>query len=562
VSEVSDASAASAASAASDADAQARSGWLARFGAIADRPGDTPEEQQRHRFLILTGVVMSGGGLLWGTIALALGLPWASVIPYGYTAATAVNFAVLARTRNFGPARVVQVLISLLLPFLFQWALGGFASSGAVMIWAMLSVVASFSFDDTRASLVWIGLYLALTVVSGALERRLGVPQPLRGPAAVPYTFVINLFTVSAAVFGLTVYYVAQRRQTLVELAKTHRQLADSQQALIQSEKLAALGQLVAGVAHELNTPLGAIRASAGNLTSAVEGTLGPLLELLAETPPAQRGAWLDLVRRAGGQVSARTTREERAARRSLERQLADAGVDDADEVAAQLVEIGLAGAEGELAAHLEVLRAARRDELLRGAADVAAVVRNGRNITTAADRAAKIVFALKRYAHPGDAAGESTRAALAENLDTVLTLYHNQIKQGVEVVRDYASPGSFDGRHDELNQVWTNLIHNALQAMNYKGRLEVAVRADGDAVCVAVTDSGKGIPPALQQKIFEPFFTTKAAGEGSGLGLSISREIVTRHGGTLAVESAPGRTRFTVRLPLQGATGAEAPGG
>ena len=180
------------------------------------------------------------------------------------------------------------------------------------------------------------------------------------------------------------------------------------------------------------------------------------------------------------------------------------------------------------------------------------AIVRNGNNIRTAADRAAKIVFALKSYAHPGAAGGESTRASLAENLDTVLTLYHNQIKHNVDLVRDYQDPGLVDGRHDELNQLWTNLVHNALQAMDYKGRLTVSVRLDGDEVLVAVTDSGRGIPPAQMGRIFEPFFTTKAVGEGSGLGLAISRDIVAQHGGRIEVESEPGRTRFTVRLPLR----------
>jgi len=195
-------------------------------------------------------------------------------------------------------------------------------------------------------------------------------------------------------------------------------------------------------------------------------------------------------------------------------------------------------------------LRSARAESLLRSAADLASLRRNNGTIRTAADRAAKIVFALKSYAHPGSVGGDATKAALADNLETVLTLYQNQIKNGVDLVRDFADRGLVRGHHEELNQVWTNLVHNALQAIQYKGRLELKVLREADRVLVQVIDSGPGIPEAVQERIFEPFYTTKAQGEGSGLGLSISREIVERHQGTLSVESRPGRTVFTVSLP------------
>ncbi|HVT09693.1 MAG TPA: ATP-binding protein, partial [Polyangia bacterium] len=111
-----------------------------------------------------------------------------------------------------------------------------------------------------------------------------------------------------------------------------------------------------------------------------------------------------------------------------------------------------------------------------------------------------------------------------------------------------------------ELNQVWTNLIHNAIQAMDGRGDILIETKVQDRDVIVAIEDSGPGIPPDAAGRIFEPFFTTKAKGEGTGLGLSICARIVEKHGGTIQVDSRPGRTRFEVRLPIDGPPPAPAP--
>jgi signal transduction histidine kinase len=141
--------------------------------------------------------------------------------------------------------------------------------------------------------------------------------------------------------------------------------------------------------------------------------------------------------------------------------------------------------------------------------------------------------------------------ANLSEGIDTVLTLYQNQLKKGIEVKRNYTELPPVLCYPDELNQVWTNLIHNALQAMDYRGTLTIEVMQQEQYASISITDTGAGIPEEIKPKIFEPFFTTKPPGEGSGLGLDIVKKIIEKHQGKIEVESIPGQTKFTVSLPI-----------
>ncbi len=139
----------------------------------------------------------------------------------------------------------------------------------------------------------------------------------------------------------------------------------------------------------------------------------------------------------------------------------------------------------------------------------------------------------------------------LIDGIETVLTLYHNQLKQGVEVIRNFNEIPQIMCFADELNQVWTNILHNALQAMHHKGKLQIGVKLLDGFIVTGITDSGSGIPPEIKDKIFQPFFTTKPAGEGSGLGLDIVKRIIDKHKGKIEVESVPGKTTFSIYLPV-----------
>ena len=174
--------------------------------------------------------------------------------------------------------------------------------------------------------------------------------------------------------------------------------------------------------------------------------------------------------------------------------------------------------------------------------------------IESSTSRISDLVGAIKEYTHMDQAPVQNVD--IVKSLETTLTILNHKLKQGVTVRRDYQKvPLLVNSFGSELNQVWTNIIDNAIDAMSGKGDLRVRTYRDDSCVVVEIGDSGPGIPPEVQPHIFEPFFTTKGVGEGTGLGLDTVQRIVKKHRGTIQVSSKPGDTRFEVWLPLSDAS-------
>jgi signal transduction histidine kinase len=319
------------------------------------------------------------------------------------------------------------------------------------------------------------------------------------------------------------------------ELERTYRELADT-------EKMAALGQLAAGMAHELNTPLGAIQSANGINQDYLRHRLANELKLLPTLSPPEQ-AYLDWLEAKNRKLAeAVPGLPDRSLRRRMVQSLAVGGWDVDDDLAEYALELGLS--EGELA---ELALSPRKQWVFQLSRNLLVLQRMTWVVSEGVSRATHVVDALRRYLKGKDE--DLARFVVADQLETILALFHHKLRLGVEVSTSF-DRGAVVGDPQRLNQVWMNLIHNALQAMDFKGTLGIRVLRTAEGTVVEVADSGPGIPESIQHRIFEPYFTTKKHGEGLGLGLDLCRKIIDDHHGTLTFRSRPGETVFTVTLP------------
>ncbi len=494
------------------------------------------------RFLVFQGLAMSMGGLLWGTLLLVFNYPIPSIIPYGYALITIINFFIFNKTKNFVVARNIQTIISLCLPFILQWFLGGFEESGGVMLWSLLSLVSSVSYQNTRSSIYLLISYVVFTLFSIIYDSYFEANFNMGVEEYISHIFlVINILCVSAIVFALFLYYARMNTTNMLQIKKTYLKL-------INSEKLAALGQISAGIAHEINTPLGAIKSSAEESAIGFEEFVTKLPSVLKSMSSDEKDFFVRFVATIESHSQFLSTKEEREKKKNLRTALEGKNVTNPRFVSDRLVQVGIY----ELTPEIEMLtKHSNFEELIMVTYNLLNQQKNNKTIVLAVDKASRIVLALKSYLHTSGNE-EPEPVNIIDNLETVLTILNNRLKQGIEVIKDFETVLEVLAISDKVNQVWTNLIVNAIQAMDNKGTLTIGVKPAGDFVEVRISDTGKGIPIEIQEKIFDPFFTTKASGEGSGLGLDIIKNILTDHSGTISFESKVNEgTTFYVKLPV-----------
>jgi len=317
-----------------------------------------------------------------------------------------------------------------------------------------------------------------------------------------------------------------------------------------QRDRLASLGKLSAGLAHELNNPASAAKRATSQLREILIKIKSASLELGRRDLTSAQKSEIEKLEASFTQkevipADALTISDLEDQIDSL---LRSHGQNDLWQLAADLARRNIKPEVLEsLFATLDADTA--RAALVRIAASVE-VASLLHEIESSTSRISDLVLAIKEYTHMDQAPVQNVD--IVKSLETTLTILNHKLKQGVTVERDYQKiPLLVDSFGSELNQVWTNIIDNAIDAMQGKGELRVRTYRDDNCVVVEIGDNGPGISSEVKPHIFEPFFTTKGVGEGTGLGLDTAQRIVKKHRGTIQVTSKPGDTRFQVWLPL-----------
>jgi signal transduction histidine kinase len=319
-----------------------------------------------------------------------------------------------------------------------------------------------------------------------------------------------------------------------------------------QRDRLASLGKLSAGLAHELNNPASAAKRAASQLRQILTKIRNASLELgKRDLSPAQKS---EIEKLEASFTQQDVVPPDALTINDLEDQI-DSLLRSHGQTDLWLLAAGLARRNikpqvvESLFATLD--RDTARAALVRIAASVE-VATLLHEIESSTSRISDLVGAIKEYTHMDQSPVQNVD--VIRSLETTLTILNHKLKQGVEVQRDYQRvPLLVNSFGSELNQVWTNIIDNAIDAMHGKGELRVRTYREDGCVVVEIGDTGPGIPDEVQPHIFEPFFTTKGVGEGTGLGLDTVQRIVKKHRGNIQVNSKPGDTRFQVWLPLAG---------
>ncbi len=329
--------------------------------------------------------------------------------------------------------------------------------------------------------------------------------------------------------------------------------LRSTEALLREREKLAALGTLSAGLAHELNNPAAAVQRSSGLLRDALDRWAVATRDVGRVVADARQAAVVgelgtEIARLAASEASVDPLEVGDRAD-DLERFLEGRGVADATELAATLAAGGWA--PGHLGPAAEAFPGSDLGVVAAWVASGSEIHALVDEVGTGARRISEIVKAVKDYSYMDQAPVQQVDVTVG--LDNTLVILRPKLKSGIEIERDY-EPGlpAIEAFGSELNQVWTNILDNAIDAMGGHGRIRIhAFVRDADLV-VEICDDGPGMPPEVRERIFEPFYTTKPPGSGTGLGLHISHNVVGRHGGRIEVRSGPGGTCFEVILPTQ----------
>src|SRR5690349_4516504 len=438
----------------------------------------------------------------------------------------------IAVIKNFGPDTLVAEAQD--------------ASSGVFLLFE--GVIQGLVFESGRLEPVtrqvaptWMGAITAMTETGFAGEMR--TVTDVRMAAIAPDDFTDLVLTQRAV-----------HRRVMRAVRTVSARTAAREQ---NRERLASLGTMAAGLAHELNNPAAAARRAAADLAEALDvlaSTIGLFVESGIEREQAGELVAMqrEALERAESQESALSALDAADAEDELQDVLSGLGVAEPWRVSEPLA---AAGVDAAWLQRLAQTAGPASDAAIAWVAASLTARGLASEIAESTDRMGKLVKAIKSYAFMDR--GALVETDIHEGLETTLLVLGHKLKHtSIAVRREYdRSLPKLTLRGSELNQVWTNLLANAIEALGQTGTIEIDTVRDGACARVDIVDDGPGIPDEVQSRIFDPFFTTKPVGEGTGLGLDTARRIVTeRLGGSITFDSRPGRTAFHVWLPLNGA--------
>ena len=529
---------------------------------------DSAETVVQKMSIVIISIATCAAALVWTALYYYYyGFCIITILPFTYFLAVGPSLIIYFFTKKPQLLVNVQLICIFFITMTIELVSGGF-KGGVVILWAFLAPVGALMYQGLKNAAVWMVLFIVAIICLAVFHDTLAtayhpIPETAQfmfncmniiGPAFVIYFsmqfFVKSMSRDSKLLNENNIKLSTTLGELEIATQKTesaYEALKETHTKLIQSEKMAVLGQLAAGVAHEVNTPLGAIKSSAEEGGHAFADVLSDCIWLTKTLNDNDKDEFVAFVTQASPSKESLSTREEREIKKNMRVRFAELGIENSHFLSDRLVQVGIY----DVSPVLEKLSQHEHfEKLVMLTYNILNQKRSNQTILLAVDKASRIVKALKTYVHTSDA-GAMEPVDLRDNMETVLTIYHNRLKQGVTVIKNYENVPPVLGYPDQLNQVWTNLIVNAVQAMDNKGILSISIYSVGDYVTVSIKDTGKGIPKEIQDKIFTPFFTTKGSGEGSGLGLDIINRILESHGASISFDSEEGEgTTFYVKIP------------
>jgi signal transduction histidine kinase len=443
----------------------------------------------------------------------------------------------------------------LLLPFVLMISLGGFISGSVVIFWGVLAPIGALLCGTIKQAWYWFAAYILSIIVSGFIQPVISHSNSLPGYIIIIF-FAINVGGVSTIGYVALNYFVKQK-DLLMEVTKKNRELEQAylqqEVTLRQSEKLATLGKLSAGIAHELNNPASAAVRGAEQLKNNISDLQKTQFKLGKLSLSDEQLVKVKALNEMFYEKSKQPNELDPLTRSDLENEMEDwlegKGLNNCWELASTIVNTGFT--KEELNNLTRIFTNEQFPVVVSSVGNNFITDSLTEEIKQSAERITQIVQALKSYTYLDQAPVQSVD--IHEGLNSTLVMLRSRLKKGISVKREYSENlPRIQAYGSELNQVWTNILDNAVDAMNENGRITIKTYKENQHLVVEIKDSGPGIPEDIQSKIFDPFYTTKPVGKGTGMGLNISHNIIVqKHKGEIKVKSKPGETCFQIKLPI-----------